>query len=165
MLGRLLLLIVFVPLVELGLLVELTKLTSLWVTIAVVLTTATVGLSLVKWQGLNTWKEIQRQLAAGESPSRSIVSGVLILVAGAMLLAPGLLTDTIGFLLLIPSVRSVITTRLQKRFLNSVSTSFRSSVWVNAVPPASMSGSNAAPHESQRPQVRVIDPHEPRIGD
>jgi len=162
-LGRFLLLIVFVPLIELGLLLELTKLTSLWVTIAVVLTTATVGMSLVKWQGINTWKEIQRQLAAGQSPSRAIVSGVLILVAGAMLLAPGLLTDSVGFLLLFPPARSAITTWLQKRFVTSVATHVRGSVWVSSVPPESMSGSNASPDELQRPQVRVIDPHEPRI--
>lgn len=163
--GRFLLLIVFVPLIELGLLLELTKLTSLWVTIAVVLTTATVGMNLVRWQGINTWKEIQRQLAAGQSPSRSIVSGVLILVAGAMLLAPGLLTDTVGFLLLIPAVRSVITTRLQKRFVTNAAAHFRSSVWVNSATPEPMSQSDDEVNGPSRPYVRVVDPHEPRIDD
>lgn len=172
--GRFLLLIIFVPLIELGLLLELTKRTNLWTTIAVVITTGVVGMSLVRWQGLRAWRDIQTQLASGRSPSQSIISGVMILIAGAFLLTPGLLTDTVGFSLLVPAVRSRIARHMQKKFVSGVSTRFRSSVWVSSS--SSVGGSTFASadefqaHDAnigqpQQPQVRVIDPsqHNPRL--
>ena len=131
MLGRFLLLIVFVPLIELGLLLELTERTSLWTTIAVVLTTGIVGMSLVRWQGIRAWREIQTELASGRSPSRSIISGVMILIAGALLLTPGLLTDTVGFSLLIPPVRSAIAAFIQRHAISSMAAHVRTSFWVS----------------------------------
>ena len=174
MLGRFLLFIVFVPLIELGLLLELTKRTSLWTTIAVVLTTGVVGMSLVRWQGIRAWREIQAELSSGRSPSRAIVSGVMILIAGALLLTPGLLTDTVGFSLLIPAVRTAIASRIQKYAFSSASTHFRGSVWVSG-----NAGAGRSPFEStaqfagaeepqlQQPQVRVVDPAKdgPRLPD
>ncbi len=163
MLGRFLVLIVIIPLAELWLLMELTSRTSLWTTIAVVLTTGIVGMSLVRWQGISTWRTIHQQLASGQSPSRTIVSGVLILLAGALLLTPGLLTDSVGFALLIPAVRMTIATHLQKRFVSSVTTSFRSSVWVNQAGTPFRTDTAEVSDEAERPQVRVVDPGQPRL--
>ena len=165
MFSRLFLLFALVPLAELWLLMELAKRTNWWTTIGVVLSTGVLGISLVRWQGVNTWREIQRQLASGKSPSRSIVSGVLILVAGALLLTPGLLTDTLGFLLLIPPVRYAVAVYLQARFVTSVSTKFRSSVWVNSQTPHFTTDEDAGLDPSQRPSVRVVEPDRPAIND
>ena len=165
MFSRLFLLFAMVPLAELWLLMELAKRTNWLTTIAVVLTTGLVGISLVRWQGINTWREIQRQLASGKSPSRSIVSGVLILVAGALLLTPGLITDTLGFLLLIPPVRYAVAVYLQSRFVTSVSSKFRSSVWVNSQTPDFTNDDDAGLDPSQRPSVRVVEPDRPAIND
>ncbi len=148
---------------ELWLLMELSRHTSLLTTIAVVLFTGIVGIGLVRWQGLITLNDIQRQLASGQSPSRSIVSGVLILVAGALLLTPGLLTDTVGFLLLIPFVRSAAVTYLQQRLVSSVSTRWKSSVRVYSASSDSMSAEDAQLNESERPHVRVVEPDQPGI--
>jgi UPF0716 protein FxsA len=163
MFSRLLLLFALVPLLELWLLTELAERTSWLTTIAVVLSTGVIGISLVRWQGINTWKEIQRQLASGQSPTRSIVSGVLILVAGALLLTPGLLTDTAGFMLLIPAVRHTAASFLQRHFSAGLTTRFRGSVWVSS---ASFDSDfrNASPiNESERPHVEVIEPNPSRL--
>ena len=165
MFSRLFLLFALVPLAELWLLMELAKRTNWWTTIGVVLSTGVLGISIVRWQGVNTWREIQRQLASGKSPSRSIVSGVLILVAGALLLTPGLLTDTLGFLLLIPPVRYAVAIYLQSRIVTSVSTKFRSSVWVNSQTPDFATDEDSGLDPSQRPSVRVVEPDRPAIND
>lgn len=161
--NRLFLLLALVPLAEIWLLMELADKTSWVTTIAVVLSTGATGIGLVRWQGLKTIQEIQRQLAAGQSPSKSIVSGVLILVAGAMLLTPGLLTDTAGFLLLIPPVRSIVASYLQRRFVSSVSAKFRSSVWVQSSSAGPGFHAETPFTESERPSVRVVEPDPDRI--
>ena len=163
MLSRLFLLLALVPLAEIWLLMELAEKTSWTTTIAIVLSTGVIGISLVRWQGIKTIQEIQRQLAAGQSPSKAIVSGVLILMAGAMLLTPGLLTDTTGFLLLIPAVRYAVATYLQRRFVSGVSAKFRSSVWVQSGSFGSSSHEETSFDETERPSVRVVEPDAPRI--
>ncbi len=163
MLSRLILLLALVPLAELWLLMELAQHTSWLTTIAVVLSTGVVGIGLVRWQGINTWKAIQRQLASGQSPSKAIVSGVLILVSGALLLAPGLLTDTVGFLLLIPPVRDAVAIYLQNRCVTGASTKFHSSIWVNSASYDFRSPEDRPSNGSERPHVRVVEPDPPRI--
>lgn len=157
MLSRLILLLALVPLAELWLLIELAQHTSWLTTIAVVLSTGVIGISLVRWQGINTWKAIQRELASGKSPSRSIVSGVLILVSGALLLTPGLLTDTVGFLLLIPPVRNAVAIYLRNRCVTGVSGKFRSSFWVNSAAYDFRSAEDTASNGSERPHVWVVE--------
>ena len=163
MLSRLFLLLALVPLAEIWLLMKLAEETSWMTTIAVVLSTGVIGISLVRWQGIKTIQEIQRQLAAGQSPSKTIVSGVLILMAGAMLLTPGLLTDTTGFVLLIPAVRYAVATYLQRRFVSGISAKFRSSVWVQSGASESSFHPDAAFKENERPSVVVVEPDVPKI--
>jgi hypothetical protein len=81
---RFLLLLAIIPLAELWLLIELTKRTSLGWTIALVLFTGMLGMSLVRWQGMIALRKIQQQVVSGQSPSLSIISGVLILLAGSI---------------------------------------------------------------------------------
>jgi UPF0716 protein FxsA len=158
---RFLLLFAMVPLAELWLLVWMTERTSLGWTILLVISTGMIGMSLVRWQGMKAWQQVQQDLAGGKSPSQSILSGVLILVAGAFLLTPGLITDTAGFLLLIPQVLGAIAAVVQKKMVGRVVSSAQGSVWVSSFsssfPPPPMGD---AAEDSGRPSVRVIDPSE-----
>ncbi len=106
MLLRLLLLLTIVPLVELLLLVRLTQWTgSFALTVAIVIGTGALGAFLARAEGLRVYRRLQRELNRGELPGESLIDGVLILLAGALLLTPGLITDCLGFLLLTPITR------------------------------------------------------------
>lgn len=113
---RLLLLFTLVPIAELVILVWLARETSLLTTAIIVLGTGFLGAALAKWQGFRAWNAIRADLAAGRAPAVSVVDGVMILIAGAFLLTPGLLTDACGFALLVPAVR----TKLRKRLLDAL---------------------------------------------
>lgn len=115
MLPWLILFFVAVPLAELALLIWLGGQAGLAATIALVVVTGILGASLARWQGLATLARFQRRLAAGELPHEDLIDGILILLAGAVLLTPGLLTDLAGFLLLVPAVRSGLRHQLLRR--------------------------------------------------
>jgi UPF0716 protein FxsA len=115
MLGPLILLFVAVPLIELWLLIWVGGQLGLMTTIALVIVTGILGATLARFEGLATLRRFQSRLAAGQLPHEDILDGLLILMAGAVLLTPGLLTDTVGFLLLVPPVRGVVRRALGKR--------------------------------------------------
>ncbi len=115
MLARLALLFVIVPLLELVLLVQLGRWVGLWPTLALVLTTGITGAALARAQGLRTLAAFQGELAGGRLPSGPLMDGLAVLVGGAFLLTPGLLTDVAGFSLLIPTTRRWIRSRVVKR--------------------------------------------------
>ncbi len=115
MFARLALLFVVVPLIELVLLVQLGRWVGLWPTLALVLGTGIAGASLARAQGLRTLAEFQRELAAGRLPGGPLMDGLAVLVGGAFLLTPGLLTDVAGFTLLVPASRRWIRRRLTAR--------------------------------------------------
>jgi UPF0716 protein FxsA len=96
---------VIVPVIEIVLFYFVGSWIGIWPTLALVILTAFVGSWLVSRQGRATWVEFRREVSAGEVPARTIVHGVMILVAGALLLTPGFLTDVVGLLLLVPAVR------------------------------------------------------------
>ena len=154
MLGRGILLLVFVPLVELILLHQLVQSWGLAETILLVLITGVVGVGLARQQGLKAWKAVHTQLATGKSPSAEIIDGVMILIAGAFLMTPGLLTDTVGFSLLVPLIRRLLRARLTSWFRARTVATFRTQ-FPNAdfgtSPPADDS-------DSEEPVVRVVDP-------
>ena len=74
-------------------------------TVAVVVVTALLGLLLVRAEGRHTVRRIQRKLGRGEPPTDELLDGALLLVAGALMLTPGLITDLIGLLLVVPPTR------------------------------------------------------------
>jgi UPF0716 protein FxsA len=106
MVAKLLLLFILVPLVELALLLYLADVSSWQFTLLLVITTGVTGTLLVRSQGWRTWARIREELAAGRMPADSLLDGVLIFVAGALLLTPGILTDLVGILLLVPWCRN-----------------------------------------------------------
>jgi UPF0716 protein FxsA len=102
---KLLLLFVLLPLVELALLTALSHYTSLPTTILFIIVTGLLGTWMSRSQGLSTYRRIQAELAAGRMPRDSLIDGVLILLAGVLLITPGVLTDLFGIFLMFPPSR------------------------------------------------------------
>ena len=105
---RLLLLFTIVPLVELFLLVKLGTVIGVGPTVLVVICTGVLGASLARWQGLGVLRRVSDDLAQGRLPADALIDGLLILIAGAVLLTPGLITDALGFMLLVPQGRALV---------------------------------------------------------
>lgn len=111
MLLRLLVLFTTVPLIELALLLWIGRHIGVLPTVLLIFVTGALGATLARHQGLTTWRRFQAASAAGRLPGQELVEGLLILLAGAVLLTPGVLTDAAGFLLLVPSVRRWVVRR------------------------------------------------------
>jgi len=101
----LLLLFFTVPLVEIYVLLEVGGVIGALPTIGLVVLTAVIGAGLIRAQGLATLGRVQQELERGELPAVGIIEAALLLVAGALLLTPGFVTDTAGFLILVPPLR------------------------------------------------------------
>lgn len=111
---RLFLLFVLVPFVELVLLIKIGSKIGWLPTLAIILLTGFLGAWLTRVQGVKTIQRYQQAMAEGRMPHREVVDGLLILLAGAILLTPGFLTDVAGFLLLVPAFRTVIRDRFSE---------------------------------------------------
>lgn len=109
------LLLVAMPIAEVATFIEVGGQIGLWPTIALVITTAAIGTAIIRWQGVGLIAAVQRQMAEGKMPAFEIFSGVCLLVGGALLLTPGFITDTLGFLLLWPGLRRIVFNRVEKR--------------------------------------------------
>lgn len=105
MIFRLLLLFIIVPLLELGILLYLSSLIGWLETLAIVIVTGVVGTWLARRQGVQTLRRIQRELGQGQMPGDALLDALMIFLAGAFLMTPGVLTDALGFSLLIPASR------------------------------------------------------------
>lgn len=110
--GGLLILFLIVPVAELLLLIYLGQIMGFWPTAALVLSTGVLGAWLARREGFRVLAQIQAEMGQGRMPARQLFEGLMVLVAGAFLLTPGLLTDLSGFLLLIPPVREAIVMRI-----------------------------------------------------
>ena len=115
MLIKLILLFTIVPFIELTLLIEIGSHIGTLNTILVVVITGIIGAFMARIAGLSVLLKIQDNLREGIFPRDELIDGVLILISGAFLLTPGLLTDALGFFLLIPFGRLVI-----KRWLKEI---------------------------------------------
>jgi UPF0716 protein FxsA len=104
----LVLLFIVVPIVEIYVIIQVGQaIGALW-TILLLIVDSIVGARLLSWQGRRAWLRFQEAIAAGRLPHREVIDGVLIVVGGAFLLAPGFITDALGLLLLIPPTRAVV---------------------------------------------------------
>jgi UPF0716 protein FxsA len=106
----LLILIAFisVPMIEIGLFVQVGGAIGLWPTLFIVVATAVAGTALLRHQGLSALTRLQQSLERGEAPLDPVFDGFCLLAAGILLLTPGFFTDTIGFALFIPPVRRAL---------------------------------------------------------
>jgi UPF0716 protein FxsA len=107
-LGLLVVLFVVVPILELWVLIEVGQVIGTWNTIGLLLIVSFVGAWLVKREGLGVVRRFRAQLDEGRIPGKELADGVLIILAGALMLTPGFLTDVVGLLLLLPFTRAGI---------------------------------------------------------
>ncbi|WP_089935503.1 FxsA family protein [Candidatus Entotheonella palauensis] len=125
MLAKLFAIFLIVPLIELALLLTIGAQIGIWATLAIIISTAMLGASLTRREGLKTWLRFQEKLTTGALPNEELLDGLMILVAGAVLLTPGFLTDAVGFILLIPGSRRVVKGWVRQRFSQHIDTPFR----------------------------------------
>ncbi len=105
MLLRLILLFTVMPLIELYLLIQVGRYLGTLPTITIVLITGIIGGLLARSQGLSVQRQIRIDLQNGIIPTDSLIDGLFILIAGALLITPGMITDVCGFALMVPGFR------------------------------------------------------------
>jgi UPF0716 protein FxsA len=103
----LLLLMIGLPLLELALLIKIGQYIGTWPTIMIVVGTALLGLAILQYQGLTAIRRGMKDFANGEPPVATVMDTVLLIGAGVLLIAPGVTTDFLGLLLLIPPIRTL----------------------------------------------------------
>jgi len=114
MLFKLFLLFTVIPFIELALLIKIGTMIGLFETILIIVITGMAGALMVRSAGIECLFRIQKNMDSGIIPTDDLFSGLLILVAGAFLLTPGLITDAAGFILLIPVSRELVKKFLKK---------------------------------------------------
>jgi len=109
------LLFLIIPLIEIGLFIQVGGAIGLWSTLGIVVLTAILGAYLVRSQGLAVLSQVQQRMGALEDPTEPLAHGAMILFSGALLLTPGFFTDAVGFSFMVPAVRSWVFHRLKGR--------------------------------------------------
>ena len=119
-----------IPLIEVILFITIGKYIGLWNTIFIIIITGVIGAVLVKSQGISILNKALEEIKLNKVPILSIFEGIAIFIAGAFLLTPGFLTDTLGCILLVPKTRkliiSYITSYLKKRTIYKKKTTYYS---------------------------------------
>ena len=110
--------IIFVPIIEIYLLIKIGTKIGAITTILLIFTTAVIGVYYAKYEGLNTLKSGFAQLSKNETPAYEVISGAAIAFAALLLIIPGFMTDLIGFFLIFPITRKMIFSFFQKNFKN-----------------------------------------------
>jgi UPF0716 protein FxsA len=112
---RLFLIFVLVPAAEIAILIKVGSAIGAWNTVAIVILTALAGAYMVRLEGIGVMYRIQRDLQEGIFPADELVNGLMVLVAGVLLITPGFITDIAGFLLVFPATREVLK-KLARRY-------------------------------------------------
>lgn len=122
MLMKLILLFTITPIVELYVLFQLADVMGPWTTIGLVLITGVAGAYLAKSEGKLIINKIKMELNAGNLPGNELLNGLCVLIGGALLLTPGIMTDILGFSLVIPGLREIFKTYLKRKFKKVIET-------------------------------------------
>ncbi len=120
--AKLFILFAVLPIIEIALLIEVGEQIGGWYTIAIVILTAFFGARLVRQEGLSTLTTAQQKMQSGQIPGQEMAEGLLLVIAGVLLVTPGFVTDALGFLLSLPITRPIIAKGLQAKM--TVNTSF-----------------------------------------
>ena len=104
----LLFLFLLLPIAEIYVIVKVGQAIGIWPTLAILLLDGFVGAALARSQGRMAWARFNVGLAEGRVPARETFDGAMVILGGALLLAPGFITDAVGFLLLIPPTRALV---------------------------------------------------------
>jgi len=116
MLFRFFLLFTIFPLIELALLIWIGTHIGVLSTIGIILVTGFFGAFIARQQGFQVWTNIQNQMNSGIFPANELIEGLLLLIAGAVLITPGIITDVLGFVILLPASRYGVREFVKKRF-------------------------------------------------
>jgi len=100
-----LILFILMPIIEIGVLIQVGSSIGLFSTLAIVVLTAVVGTAMLRQQGMKTMINARSRLQSGQMPAIEMLEGVLLLIGGVLLLTPGFVTDAIGFACLLPFTR------------------------------------------------------------
>lgn len=119
---KLFLLFTIIPVIELTILIKIGTLIGTLNTVMLVIFTAMAGAYLVRMEGMGVIYRFQQNMQEGRFPAEEILDGAMILVAGALLVTPGVATDIIGFLLVFPSSRRMIKISLRRYIERRIST-------------------------------------------
>ena len=123
----LLLLFVVTPIIEISLFIVIGDHIGVLATIGLIIVTAVIGFNMLRQQSLDTMMAARQTARQGQLPAFAMIESVLLLVGGLMLLTPGFLTDTLGFLCLFRATRGwIIHTMVQRFFINQHGFTFRS---------------------------------------
>jgi len=104
---KLLIIFIFIPILEIYILLQAGQMIGLGPTLALIILTGIAGAWLARSQGLEILRRIQQETASGHMPAQTLIDGALILVGGLTLLTPGFFTDAIGFSLIVPFTREL----------------------------------------------------------
>lgn len=142
-------LLLFIPILEIAVFILVGGQIGVIATLAMILVTAILGSILLRIQGFATLNSIQMKAHSGEIPGKELVSGVMIMIAGVLLLTPGFVTDGIGFLLFFPPFRQFLWSTIASKVVIKTEGAFRNA----------QSGDRSG-HTQQRDGVVDLDPSE-----
>lgn len=111
------LIFIVIPVIEITVLMQVGEQLGAFPTVALVILTAAVGASLVRSQGLQTLMSAQQKMQQGQQPGQEVIEGVMLAIAGVMLVTPGFVTDFMGLLLLLPFSRQFFAAKLLERVI------------------------------------------------
>lgn len=118
--GWLLLLFIALPAAELALLIEIGSRIGTFPTIGLIVATGVAGAAMARSQGLRVLQRVREEMSAGQMPADSLLDAVMILVASALLVTPGVLTDVFGFLCLVPGFRGLVKRGIVRRIRRAI---------------------------------------------
>lgn len=101
-------LIILLPVIEIAVLLLSGYLIGVWYTLLLIIVAGALGLLLAKRQGIETWRKAQEQIQHGYMPGNEIIDGICIFIGGIFLVLPGLISDVLGIILLLPFTRNLL---------------------------------------------------------
>jgi UPF0716 protein FxsA len=151
-----------IPITELYLLFALADVIGGLATLAIVIGTAFIGINVLRRQGLNTLTSANQRLRSGDLPGQEIIEGMLLAIAGVMLISPGLITDTIGFVLLTPFIRKGVARRIMVKGLSGANGIFMGGFYRGG---GQTRGGYSAHPDGDIIDGEVVDRDQPREGE
>jgi UPF0716 protein FxsA len=118
-------LFIIMPIIEIALLIQVSDVIGGFATIALVVITAILGAKMVKTQGMGALQNVQTQMAQGQMPAKELFTGICVVIAGVLLLTPGIMTDVFGLLLLTPAIRNKLAAGLANQATVRMSASMK----------------------------------------
>ncbi|ASM51353.1 UPF0716 protein FxsA [Pseudoalteromonas espejiana DSM 9414] len=136
-------LFIIIPIIEIALLIQVSDVIGGFATIALVIVTAILGARMVKQQGMGALQNAQNQMAQGQMPAKELFTGICVIIAGVLLLTPGIMTDVFGLLLLTPSIRNKLAAGLASQATVRMSAGMQQG-------PSGFTSSQQSQHEQQQ---------------